>query len=129
MAVTLTVTREVLTPVDDTYGVEFVITNAEGIDKNLFVVKVSTQGAAHDTYSRVASIEDLSLLQVGRVTSNTHYLSNTSTSKGLALAELKAVKENVPDLLKDLIDAYDAYRDVVSIIGEEPEALTITTVV
>jgi len=88
------------------YYITFEVVNTSGIVDALFVVtRNSDPQSSNYVYSRVASISDLRDLSTTSVTSNTSYRVSAVTIESTSLAILRDLKENVPVVVKSLLDS------------------------
>ena len=88
------------------YYITFEVVNTSGIVDTLFVVtRNSDPQSSNYVYSRVASISDLRDLSTTSVTSNTSYRVSAVTIESTSLAILRDLKENVPVVVKSLLDS------------------------
>jgi hypothetical protein len=88
------------------YYITFEVVNTSGIVDTLFVItRSSDPQSSNYVYSRVASISDLRDLSTTSVTSDTSYRVSAVTIESTSLAILRDLKENVPVVVKSLLDS------------------------
>jgi len=93
----------------------------------LFVNKVDVRGEGFDTYSRVASIRDISDLRATRVGDSSHYRTNVAVIKG-SLLQVEAAMDKIPTLLQTLVDEYKARKDTIDrLVADADQVVTVTS--
>jgi hypothetical protein len=132
MSVSITYTSSLVAPAEesDEYTLTYTIQREPrdgGIPFYLFVNKVDVRGPEHDTYSRVASIRDLSELRGTRVGDALHYRTNVAVIKD-NLLNVEAAMAKIPILLQTLVDEYKTHKDTIDrLVADAEQTVTVTS--
>ena len=93
----------------------------------LLPIPYTVRGEGFDTYSRVASIRDISDLRATRVGDSSHYRTNVAVIKG-SLLQVEAAMDKIPTLLQTLVDEYKARKDTIDrLVADADQVATVTS--